>query len=225
MLKGVILDLDGVVADTHPAHLKAWRQLLASLGVDISDQHLSFILDGRKREDILRHFLGELTENQLLQYGHRKDLLFRQEVDRVGHIGGVPEFLVQVRDSGIAIALASCGARERVHFLLEKLALKAYFRTIVTAEDVPYGKPDPAIFSLAAKRLNIDRHEALVFEDAVAGVKAAKSAGMMCIGIGNSEHAHALREAGADDVVPDFFSVSVSRVARLVDDAEPIQRC
>ena len=69
--------MDGVIVDSHPAHRKAWRQFLRTLGREVSNTELNFILDGRKRADILRHFLGELSEAEIVDYGKRKDDFFQ----------------------------------------------------------------------------------------------------------------------------------------------------
>src|SRR5579872_2761127 len=92
-LRGVIFDMDGVIVDSHPAHRKAWRQFLQSLGRDVSDSELDFILDGRKRRDILSHFLGQVSEAELVEYGRRKDEFFQQSAPDVKPIPGVTEFL------------------------------------------------------------------------------------------------------------------------------------
>ena len=61
VFKGVVFDFDGVIVDSHPAHLRAWKSFLNSMGKNVSEEQLHFVLDGRKRDDILRHFLGELS--------------------------------------------------------------------------------------------------------------------------------------------------------------------
>ena len=81
-LRAVLFDMDGVLIDSHPAHRAAWREFLCSLGKDVSDTELSFILDGRTRAQILRHFLGELSEQGLQTYGKHKDELFRSMEQR-----------------------------------------------------------------------------------------------------------------------------------------------
>ena len=217
MLKAVIFDLDGVVADSHPVHLKAWKQFFASIRVSIPDADLDYILDGRKREDILRHYLGELTAAQVEEYGRCKEEFFREEAAQVGPIRGVAEFLARLRDTGVASAVASSGARARVQFLLQKLGLRSYFSAVVTSEDVRFSKPDPAIFALAAAKMQCDGRELVVVEDAVAGVQAAKAAGMKCVGVAGNGRRDALRQAGADDVIPDFLNVDVARFAKLLD--------
>ncbi len=81
-VQGVIFDMDGVIVDSHPFHRRAWHKFLRSVGKDVSEEDLDFILDGRKRHEILRHFLGELSEPELANYGNCKDEFFQQVANR-----------------------------------------------------------------------------------------------------------------------------------------------
>lgn len=215
MLKGVIFDMDGVLIDSHPIHKRAWRKFFASLGLDVSESELDFVLDGRKKEDILRHFLGDLPDSAIRDYGHRKEMLFREEALAIATIDGALEFLEQLGDAGIAFALASCGSHSRVHYILRRLNIHDHFAAIVTADDVQHGKPHPEIFQKAAGKLGRSCCEILVIEDAVSGVKAARAAGMKCIGIADPQRAEELMQAGAERVLPNFLKTSVEDVSVL----------
>ncbi len=209
MLKCIIFDMDGVVIDSHPIHKSAWRRFLASLGKTVSEEDLDFVLDGRKKEDILRHFLGDLSDENIRNYGHQKELMFREEALTIGLVEGITAFFEQVRKARVAMALATSGSNSRAQYMLDTLDLRKHFDTVVTGDDVVHGKPDPAIFRLAATRLSCPADSALVVEDAVAGVKAAKQAGMKCLAIASNGRAQSLREAGADRVVANFVGLSL----------------
>ena len=101
MLQAVIFDLDGVIVDSHAAHQRAWKTFLRSVGKDASEQQLQFVLEGHKREAILRHFLGDLSEDQVRHYGARKEALFKDSVPELKTILGVGEFLAQCENSGL----------------------------------------------------------------------------------------------------------------------------
>jgi beta-phosphoglucomutase len=107
-MKGAIFDLDGVLVDSHPVHLRAWTRLLNSVGTTVTENDMSFILEGRKREEILQHFLGGLTEEQLDHYGWQKELFFQEESKNIETIPGVPEFLEKLAATSIPMAVASC---------------------------------------------------------------------------------------------------------------------
>src|SRR5215472_7478241 len=215
MLRGIIFDLDGVLIDSHPAHMRAWKLFLSSLGREVSDEELEVVLEGQTRDDILRHFLGELTDQQVRQYGARKEALFRNSVPEIKITAGLPEFLRQTATSGLAMALASSGSRARVEYLVKELGFREYFPAIITGDDVTTGKPDPAIFNLTAKRMGVDSREILVCEDAVNGIHAAKLAGMKCLAIATNGRGPILEKAGADKIVPDFTSVGLEELKKL----------
>jgi beta-phosphoglucomutase family hydrolase len=215
MLQAVIFDMDGVIVDSHPAHMRAWKTLFHSLGKEVPEQELSFVLEGRKREDILRHFLADLTEDQVESYGARKDALFRAAAPDIKTIQGVPEFLDSLEAAGVPMALGSSASRSRATRLLEQLDLKHRFQVIITGDDVSKGKPDPAIFCLAAQGLQVDPENILVCEDAVSGVEAAKRAGMKCLAIAANGRGPLLKDAGADRVLPDFTSAGLEDLRGL----------
>jgi beta-phosphoglucomutase family hydrolase len=212
MLEAVIFDMDGVLVDSHAAHKRAWQRFLDSVGRTVTEAELEFIFDGRKKDDILRFFLGELSSEDIRSFGQRKEAFFRQEVGELRTIPGVQEFLEHLERGQFRLAVASAGSNSRVYYVLEYLGLQQYFDTVVAGDDVSSGKPDPAIFRLASARLGVDADRAIVFEDSVSGIKAAKAAGMKCVGIGNASRAEILLKAGANQVIADFTSSPVGEL-------------
>jgi beta-phosphoglucomutase len=217
MLKGVIFDMDGVIVDSHPVHKKAWRRFLELQGKEVTDEELNFIMDGRKREEILRHFLGELSNEQIRILGHEKELLFKEHATAMTMIEGFPAFLEQLARANIKLGVASSGSDSRVNYVLDSLKLRKYFKAIVTGDQVTAGKPDPAIFQLASEQLRVPPAETLVFEDSVSGVKAARAAGMKCIGIASDGLISKLLEAGAIQIVPNYIDLSLNNVQTLLN--------
>jgi HAD superfamily hydrolase (TIGR01509 family) len=217
MLSGVIFDMDGVLIDSHPAHKMAWRRFLEDVGRDVSDTDLEFVMGGRKRTDILRHFLGELSDDQLAEYGRKKDAHFLAIADSVNTIEGLLPFLGELERLGIKKAVATSASHSRANHMLARLELANHFSAVVTGDDVVNGKPDPAIFQRAAECLQKCPAELLVVEDAVAGIQAAKAAGMKCLGIGTDDRAVALLAAGADYVVADFTRVKCADLQQLLN--------
>ena len=215
MLGGVIFDFDGVIVDSHAAHIKAWKEVLLSKGKTLSDADLSFVREGAKREEILRHFLGELSPEQIASYGVEKDKLFQASARELKLVPGFTGFLLQLDSAALPSAVATSGSRSRVEQTLENLNLGKRFRAVVTGNDVERGKPDPDLFLLAAQALQIDPSRILVCEDAVAGVLAAKTAGMKCVGITANGRESLLTQAGADLVVEDFVHTSLDDVRCL----------
>jgi HAD superfamily hydrolase (TIGR01509 family) len=204
MLKAVIFDLDGVVADSHPLHEAAWKTLLVEQGLDSATLNLDFLYAGHPRLEILRHYLGSIEPPEMERLGHRKDELYAVAAHELKTKPGIPRVLSELSGAGILCALATSAGRARAHESLEQLGITADFSIIVTGEAARSAKPAPDIFLLAAEKLGAKPQECIVVEDSVAGVAAARAAGMKCVGYALPRFAAALAEAGADDVISEF---------------------
>lgn len=215
-LLGVIFDMDGVLVDSHAVHRKAWRRFFQTLELDVPESEFDFTLDGRKRCDILRHFLGDCPDAELEELGRRKDCIFRQMRLDVAPIPGAVQLVEELHRRGIALALATSASRSRAHSTLLELGLLECFQAVVTGEDVAAGKPDPAVYRLARTRLDIDAPCVLAVEDAISGVQAAVGAGLLCLGVALHENPDKLAAAGALHVVASLQSVSLHDLETLV---------
>jgi beta-phosphoglucomutase len=215
-LRAVIFDMDGVIVDSHPAHRKAWRQFLRTLGREVSDVELDFILDGRKRAEILRHFLGKLSEAEILDYGKRKDEFFQNSSFEVKPIPGVIEFLHQLSNAGIATAIATSASESRTRSTLDRLELTEFFSVIVSGSDVAFGKPHPEIYRRACQLLNVSSENSLAIEDAASGIQAAKAANLVCIGVAERDRSEMLSTAGADHVMENFIGISLANLEAIL---------
>ena len=217
-IQAVVFDMDGVLINSHPAHKSAWYEFLRSSGKEVSDDEISFILDGRTRVDILRHFLGDLSDEELQRYGKRKDEIFRSMEHRIEPIPGVLEFLRELNKGGVACAIATSASEIRTLSTVERLGLSEYFEAVVTASDVAAGKPDPQVYELACERLSTSPQNAIGFDDAPAGVRSARSAGMRCIGVSNNGF-DKLLAAGAETVIRTFTGLTLDSLSQ--GDAPP----
>lgn len=215
MIEGIVFDMDGVLIDSHPVHRVAWRKFLASVGRSVADEDLDFILEGRRREEILRHFLGDLSPSELVEYGHQKDRFSEENFKDVKLTPGVREFLHTLESLGLEKGVATSAGGSRTWGTLRRFELDKRFAAVVTADDVSAGKPDPAVYRLAAQRMNISPENLLVIEDAPSGILAARLAGMRCIGLSTNGRADMLRQCGAEFVIPDFIELSIERVLDL----------
>jgi beta-phosphoglucomutase len=215
MFETAIFDMDGVIIDSHPIHKEAWRRLLHLAGKSITEEELDFVVDGRKRADIVRHFLGDLPLSQVEAYGKQKDALFLASAERLSLVPGLLDFVAELRAEGIKLAVATSATRKRAEHVLNRFALRMHFEAVVTGDEVANGKPDPTIFQKACIQIGGTPSMTLVIEDAASGVRGAKVAGMKCLGIAGRERAPLLYEAGADWVQPDFTAVKMVAIAAL----------
>jgi beta-phosphoglucomutase len=206
MIKGCIFDLDGVVVDTARYHYLAWKRLAAGLGfVFTEDQNER--LKGVSRMtslDILLEVGGihlDIPEkNRLAAQKNEWYLEYIGTMTPADILPGVSEFLSKLRSEGLKIALGT--ASRNADTILKQIGLAGAFDTIVDGTRVIHAKPDPEVFLTAASDLHLIPGECVVFEDAIAGVEAARNGGMRCIGIGLPEVLSL-----ADLVIPGFQGV------------------
>ena len=211
--KAVIWDLDGVIADTAPFHFAAWRELVESRGRGYTEKDFQHGF-GLRNDDILRYLFGDLTSEEIETLSKKKEDIFHSKIkDNIKPLPGVLRLLEILRKEGFGIALVSSAPIENIELILSSLDIGKYFACIVSANDVTKGKPDPQGFLLAAERLGIEPSHCLVIEDATAGVKAAKAAGMKCIAVTNTHPQEALAKS---DLVTDNLEKISSKDLQLL---------
>jgi beta-phosphoglucomutase len=143
------------------------KAFLADLGKEPTESDLDFIFPGRKRREILIHFLGELSDSDIKELGKRKDTFFREASAHSKPIKGSCEFVKSVRKAELSVVLATSASRQRAQWTLEQLELADCFGVVVTGDDVALGKPDPAIYRMAAQRLSRSAEFLLAIEDSI----------------------------------------------------------
>ena len=196
-IRGLIFDLDGVLVDSARFHFEAWKRLAVSLGSDFTEEQ-NEELKGISRVDSLKKIANwggiKLSEQVFADAMERKNnwyLELIQDMSPDEALSGCRAFLESAKGTyGIALGSASRNARS----ILQQVELLSFFDALVDGNDTTRSKPDPQVFQLAADRLGRKPEECVVFEDAVAGVQAAKAAGMRVIGVGASD---VLQEADA----------------------------
>ena len=216
MEKGFIFDLDGVIVDTAKYHYLAWKKLANELGFEFTkEQNEMFKGVSRKRclEILLNIGKIEATQEQFDIWMIEKNedyLKYITNMDASEILPDVPKILEYLKKQNIPIALGSASKNARP--ILEKVGLLHYFKTIVDGNNVTKAKPDPEVFLLAAKELNVEAKNCVVFEDAVAGIKAANTAKMTSIGIGDKK---VLNEAQFN--FTDFTEISTNFITKLIE--------
>ncbi len=190
MIKGFIFDLDGVIVDTAKYHYLAWKKLADELGFEFTEeQNEAFKGVSRKRCLQILLELGEVdaTQEQFDNWMIEKNedyLSYIEEMDASEILPDVPKILDFLKANNIPMALGS--ASKNAIPILKKVGLLSYFKVVVDGNNVTKAKPDPEVFLLAAKDIGVAPTECVVFEDALAGIQAANTAGMVSIGIGDA---------------------------------------
>lgn len=213
-MKGFLFDLDGVIVDTAKYHYIAWKRVGKQLGFELGLEQ-NEQLKGVSRVDSLERIIewaGATINNE-----EKKRLLieknedYLRQIENMGRneiLEGVEEILGYARENNIAVALGS--ASKNGTRILEKLGLTHYFQAIIDGNHVTRSKPDPEVFLKGAEALGLSPKDCIVFEDAAAGIQAAKNAGMRTIGMGGSPEL-----ADADYCFDNMKSISPSFIKTL----------
>jgi beta-phosphoglucomutase family hydrolase len=209
----IIFDMDGTLVATTEADFLAWQRIFKDAGRRLTFEGY-FPLLGKKSTDVVYHVLnlqGEEAEKALL----RKMKYFEEIIEEKG-ITLMPfaeKLLQQLVALPVPVGLATSSRKSKMQLVMEEVELLKYFDVLVSGEEVIHGKPDPEIFLLTAQKLGVDPSQCLVIEDAVSGVKAAKSAGMKCIAVTNTHPADDL--VMADLVINDFSELTIQAISSV----------
>ena len=198
-----LFDLDGVVVNTAQYHYLAWKNIAHLVGYDLTFQD-NEQLKGVSRPDSLRVILKmaqtSISQDEFDRFLIQKNedyLVLVQALKTTDILPGISDGLVFLKDKGIKIGLGS--ASKNALLILEKLNLTSYFDVIIDGNQVKKGKPHPEVFLKGSTALNVKPKACVVFEDASAGIEAAKAAGMTAIALGEPNEFK-----GADFCFPHF---------------------
>jgi beta-phosphoglucomutase family hydrolase len=215
MLEAVLWDLDGVIADTGTYHCRAWQDAFGKRGVSFTEADFMRHF-GQRNDTIIRDAIGDsISPEELDIIADEKEKNYRRRLAEsiIKPLPGAIELIRSLEQSKIKMAIASSAPMENIQPIIRGLDIEDCFQAIAWGREVAEGKPSPQIFSLAATKLEAEPRNCVVIEDAIAGVTAAKRAGMKCVAVTNSHPRDSLKEA--DLIVDTLEAVSVSDLAGL----------
>lgn len=219
--RGVVFDLDGTLVDNMCFHLEAFAVFVRRHGLPPMDHALRGRLDGQRNRDIFPILFGHpLDDVSFRQFEDEKEGLYRElSRGRLQPLPGTPRLLDLLDVRGIGTAVATSAPAANVVHTLDELGLVGRFRAVVRSDQVPRGKPAPDVFLEAARRLGIPPTTCLAFEDAPAGVMAARAAGMTCVAITSSFSPEQFAAHGArpDAAVRDYDAFLAGWADRLAE--------
>ena len=228
MIKGILLDFNGVIIDDEALHLRAYQEILKAEGIDLTeeDYYASLGMNDSAFIDAAHARAGrEISDINRQKIAAAKTAKWRTLVEKDMPLFPDAENFVRKMAKDFAVGLVSMAVREEIEYVLGRANLLECFSIIVAAEDVATHKPDPECYRKGFQMLDerrtrrghnpMNQHECLVVEDAPQGISAGKGAGLKTLGITNTVSASKLRAAGADAVsknLSDWMPDSIRRV-------------
>jgi sugar-phosphatase len=184
-IEAVVFDMDGILLDSEPIWRSVEREVFGRLGIEVSEEDLIQTM-GVRVADVVRlwHERHPWEGPSVREIADEIVSRVRAAIERDGalHESAVAA-IDRFRGHGLRLALASSSPMPLIEAVLELGSLRDRFEAIVTGEDEERGKPDPAVYLTAARALGVEAKRCLAIEDSIAGIRAAKAAGMVCVAI------------------------------------------
>jgi beta-phosphoglucomutase len=218
MIKGLIFDLDGTLTLTQNLHYQALHRAFAEYGIDYTQEEdiEKYAGQGSKHtcERVLAAAGKNPTPEEITKCAATKKMYYDEIVanTEIRIVPGLKPFLIDSLAAGYKMIVATGNKLEATETILEKVGIKDFFELIVSQTDVSNQKPAPDLFLLAAKKMGLEPSECVVFEDALNGVKAAKTGNFKCIGLATGTTEEKLKEAGADEAIADYNDEKLKKI-------------
>jgi len=211
MLKAVLFDIDGTLANTDLIHFQIWQQLLQDYGIQIDHSFYQKHISGRTNATIVEDLLPQLSPTESDRLGLAKEERFRELAqDQLQPMPGLLPLIEWIKLENLQLAVVSNAPRLNAEFILQTLKLEQTFEMVILADDLPVGKPDPLPYQEALRRFDLAAEMAVVFEDSPSGIRSAVAAGITTIGVASTHEHSTLYDLGAALVIDDFTDERLS---------------
>jgi HAD superfamily hydrolase (TIGR01509 family) len=204
MLKALLFDLDGTLAETTSAHHQAWAKALKPYGYDLTWEFYRDKISGHLPSEVISDLLPGLSREEGQALLEAKEADFRERAETLEPVPGLLDFIASSRKKDVKTSLVTNAPKENVLAVLSVLGLEDAFDPVILAEEVGVGKPDPAPYRAALEALGVSGDEAVAFEDSPSGIASSVAAGIPTVGIASTQDPEKLEGLGMELVVRDF---------------------
>ena len=213
--RALLFDLDGTLAETDSLHLPTWVDALRPHGIEIDEEFYRERISGRSNSKIVEDLLPDLSAEEGRDLADAKEASFRERADELEPLPGLLNFMREVKDRGLSLALVTNAPEENAQTMLLALELREFFDEVVLSDEVGPVKPDPAPYRAALDKLGVVPKEALAFEDSTSGIASSVGVGIPTVGIASTQAPETLEDAGAFIVAADFADPELRRLLDL----------
>lgn len=218
LLAGLVFDMDGVLVDSNPYHIRNCMEFLDARGISYNPESLPKQILGQRNDHLFRTFLGpEITAKEYDSLSDELDNGFRRAfLPNAKPLPGLARLIEECHSAGIPMAVASSAPTENVHFIVDALKFRPYFRSLLTGDEVTHPKPHPEIYLKSAARLGAEPGHCVAFEDSFVGLESASRAGMKVVAIASTFPWEELERHGhADLIVGSFEELRLQSLRKL----------
>jgi beta-phosphoglucomutase len=216
---GVIFDVDGTMVDNKDYHEKAWFELCRQHGMELTGDDYRNRIHARTNDKIIPDLFGsDISAKAADAIALEKETIYRDLYrPHVKPLPGLIRLLGRLREHGIPCGAASNSPAGNVDLVLDGLAIRDCFASVITADDVLHGKPEPEIFLTSAARLGLEPKRCIVFEDSAPGFEAARRAGTACIAITTgADQEHLAGSKGVIATHKDYTTVTFAELQSCI---------
>ncbi len=205
MLQALLFDLDGTLTNTDEIHFKVWQEELQPYGLSLDREFYNQHFSGRLNQAIVAELLPHLSAAAAAALSDRKEAEFRRRAQgELQPLAGLSAILQWATVQQLQQAVVTNAPVANAELMLQALGLSTHFHTVVIAEQLERGKPDPLPYQVALARLGVAAQAAVAFEDSPSGLRAAVAAGILTVGVASTHLPGDLYALGAKLVIQDF---------------------
>ncbi|MDN4587023.1 HAD family phosphatase [Xenophilus aerolatus] len=218
-IEALIFDMDGTMIDSMPWHAKSWVAFARQHGIDMDVSEILARTTGRTGVECMREVFGRpLTDAECVKLVHQKEVLYRDLFGaQFTEVAGFTAFAKRAAAMGLKIAVGTAGDRHNIEFAMSRLAMDPLPLAIVGGDEGFSGKPTPAIFLEAARRIGVAPERCIVFEDAPFGIEAARRGGMRAVAVCSTHTPEELAGPHVMAAVRDYNELAQSNFLETLD--------